>query len=524
VRYEWRGGLPDTFPILTAQQFEALWADLIAEFAIEDAVESGASVKREKLQDAIHTDPVAQRLIDKGMVKKIDRTGALHIDCPFEGGHSTESAESSTTYFPAHTGGYANGHFHCLHASCQGREDHEFKTAIGYVDEDVLADFENLCAPAEQAAHQLPEEAGIAEAASTEDQDHASAVGADAAASGGVAGGVKLKFAVIPANEFADRPAPQWIVKGVIPRAELVVLFGESGSGKSFVALDLGAAIAQGIPWRGRKVKQGRIAYIAAEGSGGFRNRLKAYQQVTNTDLSDFAFGVIPAAPNLLEKAEAIEVAKAVIAWGRADLIIIDTLAQTMPGGNENGGEDMGKILAHCKGIYRATGATVMLIHHSGKDATKGARGWSGLRAAADAEIEVQKGEGTRLIRVSKQKDGDDSLEWGFNLDIVQIGVDEDGEAVTSCAVMEAEIQAKSTRRKLGAVEKIVAEVVGEIGLAQTEGIEIKAVIYEAARRMAPPTEGKRDTRKQHARRALLALCTGDDAPYMVEDDCLAIL
>jgi len=263
---------------------------------------------------------------------------------------------------------------------------------------------------------------------------------------------------------------------------------------------------------------------VAAEGAGGFRNRLKAYEQITGIDWSSLPFGVIHAAPNLLEKADALEVAKAVIAWGRADIIVIDTLAQTMPGGNENAGEDMGRVLAHCKGIHKATGATVILIHHAGKDTTKGARGWSGLRAAADAELEVVRTQDGRYLRTSKQKDGEDGLEWGFALDVVQIGVDEDGDSITSCVVTEAEIQQGGPKRKLGPWEKLVCEVVGEIGMAQTSGIEVKAVLSEVVKRSPVPENGKRDTRRQRAKRALESLCTGDDAPYMVEDDCICIL
>jgi hypothetical protein len=86
-----------------------------------------------------------------------------------------------------------------------------------------------------------------------------------------------MRFQVVPAAEFAARPPPQWIVKGVVPQAELMVIYGESTAGKTFVALDLAAAIARGVPWRGRKVKQRRVVYVCAEGQGGFQMRLRGY-------------------------------------------------------------------------------------------------------------------------------------------------------------------------------------------------------------------------------------------------------
>ena len=335
-----------------------------------------------------------------------------------------------------------------------------------------------------------------------------------------------MRFQVLSADEFSNRPPPTWIIKHVLPQAELVVLYGASGAGKSFMALDMAGAIARGLPWRGKKVKQGRVVYIAAEGAGGFRNRMQAYAAQHQVNLADLDIGVIHAAPNLILKEDALDVAKAIKASGGADVVIVDTFAQTTPGANENAGEDMGKALAHCKGIHRATGAVVVLVHHAGKDPTKGARGWSGLRAAADAELEVVRGATGRALRLTKSKDGEDELEWGFDLEVVQIGVDEDLEPITSCVVIEAAmpIIGAGAVRKLGVVEKVVNDVIQEFATAQTEGIEVGPVLAEAVKRMDPPTDGKRDTRKMRARKALESLCSGDDSPYWIADDgCIAV-
>jgi hypothetical protein len=337
---------------------------------------------------------------------------------------------------------------------------------------------------------------------------------------------VPMRFAVISADEFANKPPPTWIIKHVLPKAELVVLFGASGAGKSFMALDMAGAIARGINWRGKKTKQGKVVYIAAEGAGGFRNRMQAYAQHHEIALTDLNIGVIHAAPNLILKDDALDVARSIKASGGADVVIVDTFAQTTPGANENAGEDVGKALAHCKGIHRATGAVVILVHHAGKDPTKGARGWSGLRAAADAELEVLRTPTGRLLRLSKQKDGEDELEWGFDLEQVRIGVDEDLEAITSCVVIEAAVPAVGgvAMKKLGPVEQVVNAVIQEFAIAQTSGIEVGPVLAESVKRMDPPADGKRDSRKQRARRALEALTTGDDAPYWLADDgCITV-
>lgn len=230
---------------------------------------------------------------------------------------------------------------------------------------------------------------------------------------------------------------------------------------------------------------------------------------------------IIPDVPNLLQKDDALAVARAI---GKCDVVIVDTWAQVTPGANENAGEDMGKALAHCKGIHRATGALVVLVHHAGKDASKGARGWSGLRAAADAELEVTRMATGRMLRTSKQKDGDDDLAWGFGLETVTIGMDEDGDPITSCVVIEQEVPTAKLLRALGPVEEVVNAVIQEFALAQTEGIEVTPVVLEAVKRLPAPEDGKRDTRKMRVRRALDSLCKGDDAPYWIADDgCITV-
>jgi hypothetical protein len=215
-------------------------------------------------------------------------------------------------------------------------------------------------------------------------------------------------------------------------------------------------------------------------------------------------------------KDDALAVAKGI---GKADVVFVDTWAQVTPGGNENSGDDMGKALSHCKGIRRATGAVVVLVHHSGKDASKGARGWSGLRAAADAELEVVRSAGGRSMRTAKQKDGADDLEWGFALETVQLGVDEDLDPITSCIVVDAQVPSAKVLRAMGPMEQIVNEVLQEMAKVQTKGIEVTAVIVQAVAKMEAPADGKRDTRKQRARRALEQLCNGDEAPYWLHDD-----
>lgn len=105
-----------------------------------------------------------------------------------------------------------------------------------------------------------------------------------------------------------------WVVRGMLPRAELAVIYGESGSGKSFLALDLCAAVTRGIQWRAKRVARGRVVYVCAEGAGGFKARLKAYARGHEVELAELP-AVISDAPNLLEPKEAAAITKAIVDW-----------------------------------------------------------------------------------------------------------------------------------------------------------------------------------------------------------------
>ena len=273
------------------------------------------------------------------------------------------------------------------------------------------------------------------------------------------------RFPIYQAGTLAKRPSTEWIIKGVLPAADLCVLYGASGSGKSFVALHMAATIALGLPWRGRRTRKGRVVIIAAEGAGGYGKRIKALCRQFGIEPATLDIGVMTAPPDLMKQDDITELVAAVMVAGGADLIIVDTLAQATPGANENSGEDMGLAIKHCRTLRVAADATVMLVHHAGKDLHRGARGWSGIRAAADAEIEVTRDEdtGERAIRIAKQKDGEDGLMFGFSLDIVLVGMDLDGDDETSCIVLDAEVTKrepkKGTRTRAGAGVREIGHV-----------------------------------------------------------------
>lgn len=317
------------------------------------------------------------------------------------------------------------------------------------------------------------------------------------------------RFRVQSAVEFSHRVAQRWIIKGVLPAAGLCVLYGESSSGKTFFALDMVGAVARGAEWRGKRVQQGRVAYVVAEGVGGFRDRLDAYARHHGIDLATFQFGVIPDSPNLLEKADVKDLLLALAVYGKPDIVVVDTLAQSMPGGNENAGEDMGRVLAHCKAIHRATGALVVLIHHSGKDAARGARGWSGLRGAADVQIEIVRSGDARAAVIDKQKDGGgEGDEYAFKLVPVTIGRDEDGDDTTSCVLSHVDSVPRSERKKepKGDKQKLVLKLAHEMLDLGDDSLNVTALVEAAVNQIPKDEEARCDNRRRDVLRAIESL------------------
>ena len=332
------------------------------------------------------------------------------------------------------------------------------------------------------------------------------------------------RFPIFSDLAFSSREPPEWIIKGVLPHADLGVLYGASGSGKSFVALDMAYAIARGVQWRERRVKQGRVLYIAAEGGGGVAMRLKAYRQF-NEIYDSSPIGIMHAAPNFMSSEDITDVVRAITKAEGIDVIIVDTFAQVTPGANENGGEDMGVALRNARVIREATGAMVLLVHHSGKDASRGARGWSGIRAAADVEMEVARIEDShvRVLRVSKQKDGDDTFEWGFTLETVMLGEDSDGDPITSLVVVPSEVPKPVAEDKgksrYGKWENAVLDALS-IWEGPTERVNYDTFAEHVLGLMPPGPDG-RDVRRQSIDRAIKSLGKKPDAPIVMEHGLL---
>lgn len=327
---------------------------------------------------------------------------------------------------------------------------------------------------------------------------------------------VPIKYQSVSLGEIGDREAQDWIIYDLLPKAALGVIYGESGSGKTFTGLAMAMAIARGTPWGEEAPDPDRILYVCAESIGGFRNRVHAYATRHNLDLHDITnFRVIDGAPNLLDDRDFKFLEASLLHHGRCQVIIIDTFARVTSGANENAGEQMSKAIERCTRIHELTGALVILIHHSGKDAAKGARGWSGIRAALDVEIEITKQGNAHKAEVTKQKDGKE-ISWWFNLFPIVIGKDKKGRDITSCYYEETIPEPQTTKLKIphGTWQKLVMKVFSRLTHGESNGfinedILIENVVKNSVK-VATEVDSKRDTRKQQSVRAINELIVAE--------------
>lgn len=313
---------------------------------------------------------------------------------------------------------------------------------------------------------------------------------ADAAQPFNAAAAFSSSFGAIPWADL-DKPGMEheWLIKNLVTRHEVAMIAGPSRSGKSFLVLDLAMAVARGLPWFGRKTRKGGVIYQAGEGARGLTNRLKAYRDQNNLELSDrIPFVLLPGRLNLYESEDHTEKFIAEVMHWRdtfdvpLELIVIDTWAKATSGANENDGKDVSQILDRCARINRETGAAVMIVHHMNADGGK-VRGHTSILGNLDSVILVRQlqdmhdgsGRQIREAKVDKNKDGPDGDAFKFVLRGVTIGKDEDGDDVTSCVVLQPDG---------AATEQTQAE---RPNITNSEGVLLRAIEQAIRERGGPP-------------------------------------
>lgn len=204
-------------------------------------------------------------------------------------------------------------------------------------------------------------------------------------------------------HDLASMPPPQWLVSGLLDLDSLALMYGRRGAHKSFLAVDMLASIAGGIRWHGRSVEMCPVVYVVAEGVGGLGQRFDAWYEAHPNQQPSANIHLYPRAINLLSPSTVGAFADACASLG-ARLVVLDTLARCLVGGDENSAKDAGLAVEQLDVIRRRTRACVLVVHHAGKDGTKGGRGSTAFEAAADTVLEVGSTDNVVTITTTKQK------------------------------------------------------------------------------------------------------------------------
>ena len=318
------------------------------------------------------------------------------------------------------------------------------------------------------------------------------------------------RYKLLGADELRELPPLAWRVRGVLPAVGLAALYGPSASGKSFLAFDMAAAIAEGQRWFDCRVEAAPVVYAALEGEAGFKLRAQAWEVSRGRALPD-GLRMMLQPFKLTDGQDVLDLAAVVPAGA---VVVVDTLNRAAPTADENSSRDMGEILEAAKTLQSLTRGLVLLVHHTGKNAAAGLRGHSSLFAAMDAAIEVSRDGDRREWKVAKSKDGQDGTAHPFKLQVETLGVEETGEAITSCVVLRdtAAQDVRAVKLPQGGNQKIVLTALrtmfkdgttGKAGApALAKCVELEAAVtFAASALLVAP-----DRKAERAREAITGL------------------
>jgi hypothetical protein len=233
------------------------------------------------------------------------------------------------------------------------------------------------------------------------------------------------RFSLMTGEEMMAQPPSRWMVQGILPERGLGAIYGPPSCGKSFLVLDLALAVARGADWFGKHTTATPVVYFPLEGNVG--ERLKAWKIGAGQDATPKNFKVVPEGAYDFNNADDVEgLAETLTDFApTGTLIIIDTLARATPGTDENSSRDMGLVIKAADHLARTTKGFVLLVHHSGKDDSKGMRGSSAILGAVDTLYKVTGSKDSpRSFLVEKNKEGRDGERFHFKLDEQVIGFD----------------------------------------------------------------------------------------------------
>lgn len=220
---------------------------------------------------------------------------------------------------------------------------------------------------------------------------------------------------LLSSERLDEIPEPEFLIEGFLFRGSVAQLFGKPKSYKSFVMLDMAGCVGSGIPWQTKKVIQARVLYVVAEGTGGIKRRVRAWEELNKRPMTGVDFYAKAIQLGSRKEVEAlVRTAKR----GSYGLIIFDTQARCTVGIEENSNTDMGRVVAALDVLKEVTGACVALVHHSGADGTR-ARGATAILGAIDSQFKVEADKATMKVELSTTAQKDTGEHPAIEMDLV---------------------------------------------------------------------------------------------------------
>jgi hypothetical protein len=272
------------------------------------------------------------------------------------------------------------------------------------------------------------------------------------------------RICLIPFDKIELSTGRRYLVKDLIPRVGLTVVWGEPKSGKSFWTFDCVMHVALGWEYRGRRVQQGPVVYCAFEGASGFEARIEAFR-LERLDGHDghVPFYLQPVTLNLVREHEALIKVVRNTLGDKPAVVVLDTLNRSMPG-SESSDADMTAYIQAASAIREAFDCAVVIVHHCGHDKNR-MRGHSALMGALDAEIAVKReSDGSFIASVEAMKDGPTGAQIRCRLAPLTVGQDEDKDEITSCVVNPCEAPTARLEPKLTANQKTMFALLHDAG------------------------------------------------------------
>lgn len=245
----------------------------------------------------------------------------------------------------------------------------------------------------------------------------------------------KKVFKTLSEDEIEDFPDIEYMVSGLLQTSTVSLVFSESNSGKTFVALDIAEHIARGMSWQGRRVKPGPVLYIYAESKIGLKPRILAWKKhhalasTPNLQFITRPVQLVNDRDMLLDTLAEQEIAPA--------LVVIDTFSNCSIGVNQNDQAEVTKVLMVAHEIVREYGSHVMVVHHTNKSGS--ANGSQAFKNHCDSMIELKRADkySPIVMHCEKQRDAEQFDDISLQLQIVDLWINpETLEPVTSCVVV----------------------------------------------------------------------------------------